>query len=72
MILDSVHEDIGYRRDVDMAASRRMVRRPEMKRIRYTQGMMKDVVTTIKAVIADTLIERGLAVEVDREPRQEG
>jgi len=72
MIPDSVHEDIGYQRGVDMAASRRIARRPEMKRIRYTQGLMKDVVTTIKAVIADTLIERGLAVEVDREPGQEG
>ena len=72
MTPDSVHEDIGYQRDVDMAASRRMARRPEMKRIRYIGGLMKDVVTTIKVVIADTLIERGLAVEVDREPGQEG
>jgi len=68
MTPDSVHEDIGYRRDVDMADSRRLTRRPEMKRIRYTQGIDKDQVRMIKAIIADDLIERGYAEEVkDRE-----
>lgn len=70
--MDSVHEDIGYRGGVDMTENRRLRMRQEMKRIRYTQGIDEGAVRNIKAIIADDLIERGFAVEVDRDPGEEG
>jgi hypothetical protein len=75
----TAYEDLGYRKGVDVLKEpgvNRQVNRVrytyEVKRIRYTQGMMKGDERTIQARIADDLIERGVAVEIDRQPGEEG
>lgn len=66
---DSVREDLGYRNEViPMNRARFVVK----KRIKYTQGQMKDKVCDVKELIADDLIERGMAVDVGRQPDEEG
>jgi hypothetical protein len=65
---DSVHEDLGYQSEAEpMDRSRFVVK----KRIRYTQGQMKDRVVDLKDTIADDLIAHGMAVEVGRQPGED-
>jgi hypothetical protein len=71
MTIDTVREDLGYFNGqvIPMNKSRFVVK----KRIRYTQGVIKDRVVDVKESIADDLIARGMAVEVGaREPGEEG
>ncbi len=71
MDTESVREDLGYLNGqvIPMDRSRFIVK----KRIRYTQGLLKDHVCDVKESIADDLIARGMAVEVGaRDPGEEG
>jgi hypothetical protein len=67
---ESIREDLGYLREVETMSKTRFVVK---KRIRYTQGLMKDREATVASHIADDLIEHGMAVEiVGRQPGEEG
>jgi hypothetical protein len=71
MTINTVREDIGYMNGevIPMDRARFVVK----KRIRYTQGILKDKVVYLKDTIADDLIAHGMAVEVEaRQPGEEG
>lgn len=71
---DGVFEDIGYDREAQMDKHYTLTKsnfQKDVKRIRYTQGIMEGREMNIRTDIADDLIRRGKAVPV-RSPGQEG
>ncbi len=73
---DTVREDIGYRGDEMREQAETYPQRVrfhvEKKRIRYTNGsQMAGEERELNVAIADDLINRGFAVEIDREVGEE-
>jgi hypothetical protein len=68
----TVREDLGYRTGMAAPTIRRSGE-PEKIKIEYTQGLMVGQVVWVKTLIADALIRRGFAREIqERQPGEEG